>query len=504
MFLFCAENKGKLDVTDLAVTGFLSAVFMAGVIALPFINWRLPFHIYRNLMFTVLFSGFVLMFAVYAKQLKIIKKPAFSLWQPCLAAVFLLLIFSFWIYLPDTVNDVGLETVRTTLATDMVYEYNPVTGRKLELGMYPVSKLYVLPIFYSAWASVLPVDAGAFLYYIAPSAVLLLHFLVIYKWVRLSAKPEHTGMLMCFYGLALLFGDYHASTLSYRLLHQGWMGQTVLMAVCVPYLGYQCIRMWREGAGPSRLLSALLCLAAGLFLFPFKAVRPFGEMLRLIARGNLYGKYTGLWLIGILILVLMMKKEDRKFLVLIPLVPIPLVITYCAYVLCLRIEKGKKRRTAVLALVALTALSGSVLPYKTDLVKKKYLSRDAITALEAADDLAAGASEGPVLLAPDEVIKQARAHSSRLYPLYGKDLWNKNANSAVADDYPPETYQLYELMKEDYRNQDEIARLALEYGCDILILRERITREAKDAYLSWEIYREVPGYLVYRRRDMIE
>lgn len=505
MFLLDIWNDKKIDTAGTVVESFLTAVAVSGIAALPFIKWRLPFQLYRNTVLLLLAAALIVALFLFGRRFRDIGRPGLTKWHIGAAFVFLLLLYSFWLYLPDTVNDVMLETIRTTVATDTVYEYNPLTGRALELGMYPISKLYTLPLFYSVWMSLLPADYGFILYYAVPIFGLVLHFLVVSKWGSLFWKGERekTGIFLIVYGLVLLFGDYHASTLAYRLLHQGWSGLTLFLSVCIPYLGYLCAGMRQNGIRLHGMITAAMCLTAGIFLFPMKDGLPMELELAGLLQETVHGKYLGLYIISVLFLVLNLKKEDKKNLLFLPLMPIQLIIAYAAVTLCLHMAKGRKRAAVPAAVILLIALAGSVLPYKTDLVKKKYIYREAEAALEIVERLAEE-ENGAVLLAPDDIMKQARAYSADIFPLYGKDLWNKNANQSVADDYTTEIYELYELMKTDYSHPDEIAGLAREYGCNVLLLRERMTQEEKENRAAWEFVEEVPGYLVYRLRDVIE
>ena len=48
------------------------------------------------------------------------------------------------------------------------------------------------------------------------------------------------------YGLLLLAGDYHKSTLTYRLLYQGYEGMTICFGVLMPYLLYVILLWYRR------------------------------------------------------------------------------------------------------------------------------------------------------------------------------------------------------------------------------------------------------------------
>lgn len=236
------------------------------------------------------------------------------------------------------------------------------------------------------------------------------------------------------------------------------------------------------------------------------------------------GKYVGLFLIALFYLWFRNKKHEpltlfaliSTLIVLNPLlfwcftkvfptigdygkfiwiIPIPLIIAYVA------VDTYSYKKPAIIGFISfalIIAVSGTFLPYKADAAKWKYQKDYLERALNVVENQEEYYHQEIILLAPDDMMATARAHSENIYPLYGKDLWMKEANAEVADDYSPEIYQLYEKMKVDYTIPNEIANYAEYYGCNILVLRENITEELGPSYKKWELVEEIPGYLIYR------
>ncbi|NLL79435.1 MAG: hypothetical protein GX234_06555 [Clostridiales bacterium] len=178
-------------------------------------------------------------------------------------------------------------------------------------------------------------------------------------------------------------------------------------------------------------------------------------------------------------------------------VPALAVIAYVAVELCM-MQKSRASFLGTLGACLIgIALSGTVLPFKGEVEKWKYADQNVETVLatvSAQKDLYGGEL---LLLAPDEILERARAYDGGIRLVYGKDMWDVRANTAVADDYPQDIRLLYEKMQRDYEYPDEVADCAKWYGCDVLVLREKLSQGSTQGK-EWKLVREIPGYIVYR------
>jgi len=68
--------------------------------------------------------------------------------------------------------------------------------------------------------------------------------LLLNKVTVLSRSKMYAYWLI--YGLLILAGDYHKSTLAYRLLYQGYEGITICFGVMIPYLLYVILSWYRS------------------------------------------------------------------------------------------------------------------------------------------------------------------------------------------------------------------------------------------------------------------
>jgi len=155
--------------------------------------------------------------------------------------LFLLLLPSIFMYLPDVSSDSILETILTVIHTDSIYEFNPLTGEALTTSLSFTEKLTVLPYFYACFIGISGALTESFLYYIVPVWVLFLTFLMTGLWSDSLFGPEEyrekTVFISCV-GVLLLFGNYLFTSLSYLLFHRGWTGETITVLVMIPFVLY--------------------------------------------------------------------------------------------------------------------------------------------------------------------------------------------------------------------------------------------------------------------------
>jgi len=161
---------------------------------------------------------------------------------------------------PDVSGDFTLETIRTTLQTDSIYQYNSLTGKLLEEGMPIRQQILTMPFFLTFLSEFFEVGISLVLYKIFPCYTLFLTALV---YSRLAAtlfvkQKEKQLIFMFIISFMLLVGDYAAMAPAALVLHQGFTGNSLCAAVVIPFAVYACMnRKW---------LMACLCVATELFL----------------------------------------------------------------------------------------------------------------------------------------------------------------------------------------------------------------------------------------------
>ena len=155
-------------------------------------------------------------------------------------------------------DDIVLETVNTTVGTGTMFTYHPLTGTVMDGGMITSKKIVTLPLFYAAFVQVFGIEAMYFVYLAVNVLVLGCSYfacaLLLNKVTILSRSKMYAYWLV--YGLLLLSGDYHKSTLTYRLLYQGYEGMTICFGVLMPYLLYVILTWYRSEADDEKVTFA--------------------------------------------------------------------------------------------------------------------------------------------------------------------------------------------------------------------------------------------------------
>lgn len=160
----------------------------------------------------------------------------------------------------DLHGDFTMETVRTTLETDSIYEYDSFTGQVLNEGMPIRQKILTLPFFLAMLCEIAGVNPGILIYKVFPCFLLMWTAMLCAKWGSLlfpKQREKESGFLMLT-GCLLLFGDYAQMAPASLLLHQGFTGNALCALFVIPYTLYLCLR--------KKWVLSLLCIAAEIFL----------------------------------------------------------------------------------------------------------------------------------------------------------------------------------------------------------------------------------------------
>ena len=145
-------------------------------------------------------------------------------------------------------EDIVLETVLTTIQSDSLYVTHPLTGQVMEAGMISSKKILTSPLFYAGVVRMTGVDAETFLYFVMGVMTLLCSYYasaLLFSQVSSNTRSKRYvfGIIM---GLLILSGDYHSGLISYKLLYQGYEGNTICFAVILPYLLYLIVSWYRK------------------------------------------------------------------------------------------------------------------------------------------------------------------------------------------------------------------------------------------------------------------
>ena len=145
-------------------------------------------------------------------------------------------------------DDIVLETVNTTIKNGSMFTHHPLTGMLMDGGMIASKKIVTLPLFYAALINLMGIEADIFLYSIVSVWVVGCSYyasMLLFTKLTTATRSKIYSYFTVF-GLLLLAGDYHKSTLSYRLLYQGYDGMTICFAVLMPYLLYVIFSWYKQ------------------------------------------------------------------------------------------------------------------------------------------------------------------------------------------------------------------------------------------------------------------
>ena len=251
--------------------GFFFLFFLQGVILAPCVLLNLGFSVACMAMMAVMGAVFVLgmtLFAVsYIRMKKMAeceekRKAPWRLKDKFLFVGALLVYVVLIVRMIPGMNllrdDIVLETVNTTVSTGTMFIHHPLTGMVMDGGMITSKKIVTLPLFYSVFVQLFGIEAKYFLYLAVNVLVLGCSYYVGVLLLNKVTVPSR-GKLYAYwlvYGLLILAGDYHKSTLSYRLLYQGYEGTTICFGVMIPYLLYVILSWYRSESDEEKITLA--------------------------------------------------------------------------------------------------------------------------------------------------------------------------------------------------------------------------------------------------------
>ena len=134
-------------------------------------------------------------------------------------------------------GDMTLETVNSFLATNAVYQVNPMTGEAYTLGIPLRLKILCLPTFYGILCKGFGLSAEVVVLQIVPSFVLLGSYLA-YGTVAKRIFPEDKvkrGVFLVLIAILFSAGNYMPGMDGFGVMHSGFRGVTIRAAILLPY-----------------------------------------------------------------------------------------------------------------------------------------------------------------------------------------------------------------------------------------------------------------------------
>lgn len=149
---------------------------------------------------------------------------------------------------PYLVGDMTVETVNSILATDAVYQVNPLTGQAYTLGMPLRLKILCLPTLYAILCEVFDMSAAGVVWTVAPVFTLLGCYAAFYTvaGALFNEDTQKKGIFMLFVALILGVGNSMYGMDGFALQFAGFRGVSIRMLILVPYtFGLVLRRKWK-------------------------------------------------------------------------------------------------------------------------------------------------------------------------------------------------------------------------------------------------------------------
>lgn len=153
-------------------------------------------------------------------------------------------------------GDMTLETVNTFLASNRIWEVNPLTGQAYDIGVPMRIKILVLPSLYGALCKISGVPVQQLVGQWIPVIVLLGGYFAYSRLARVlfGADASKRGIFLLVVVLLFCAGTYMDVMDGFGVLFAGYRGTTIRNVILVPYTICNCLQgKWK---------SVLLCILA--------------------------------------------------------------------------------------------------------------------------------------------------------------------------------------------------------------------------------------------------
>ena len=192
-----------------------------------------------------------------------------------LCAVFALMFLSqiIFICMGDTncrEGDMTVETVGSFLASDALYQINPMTGHPYTQGIPSRLRILCLPTLYACLSRLTGMSPMTVVWKVIPVITLVSSY-TAFTLVSVSLFPKMEGEVygekracfMTIVSLLMWVGAYQPGMDGFQLLCGGWMGVTIRNLVFLPWLLSLCLR--RKWIFAALCIPAEICIVWTLY-----------------------------------------------------------------------------------------------------------------------------------------------------------------------------------------------------------------------------------------------
>lgn len=262
------DKNSKLPETILV--GTLVMLLLWEAVILPSIKLLASFQIVCKV-----YSGCLLLLVIISViaagkrmtgQLKITR--TYDIW-PLAGAIGVMVLQVIFIFMlvPNLNRDFTVETVNTTLVSDLIYENHPGMGTTFEYGITFRGKLVTLPLFYAYLVQVFGGTAASVVFRIVPIWMLILNALAYWNLgCHIFKKADNEWNRSCLFvvgiGLLNIFGSFAKNCIFYNQMHRGFRGETMVYGVLLPFSLCLCSRIFVQKDYVNIIYLLLILLAS--------------------------------------------------------------------------------------------------------------------------------------------------------------------------------------------------------------------------------------------------
>lgn len=256
------KNGDYLIIGEIGIIGLAEACHLAAVfLKLPFTVCALLFAASLGIL-AVACAGFVILRRRHARG-EAERKSSAGTPEKLLYGMFALMVISQLIFIGMgnaiyRKGDMMVETVGSLLASDSVYQVNPMTGMPYTEGMPLRLKILCLPTLYGSLCRWTGLPPALVVQRIVPMLVLVSAY-VSFSLLGQALFPGDAGKRACFLLLVSLLvwtGAYRYGMDGFNLLCCGWRGVAIRGGVLLPWTLSLCLRRKRLWVVPCVLAEA--------------------------------------------------------------------------------------------------------------------------------------------------------------------------------------------------------------------------------------------------------
>lgn len=244
--LYRKDSVKDMGMTDTMLTGAIVVIGLAeaahiGAVVLGRSFSDCVFLFLAGLAAALLGAAVLLILNYSKNKISEIKKPYSKeetifvlIWCGMVLIQLLLITESGRIYLT---GDMTVETVNTMLATDTIYQMNPLTGQNYVQGIPMRLKMLCLPTLYAILCDVFRYDAMDLVWRVIPVFTLLGCYAAFYSVAKSLFEKDRKKISVFMIAVALLLwvGDYMYGMDGFGLQYAGFRGVSIRMLILLPY-----------------------------------------------------------------------------------------------------------------------------------------------------------------------------------------------------------------------------------------------------------------------------